>query len=141
MSTTAFRRLALVAATLACGLAPSVAHAADDLTVLTDRGLVRGVVDGALREWRGIPYAAPPVGELRGRPPAPAERWRGVRAAGEFAPECIQPAPEGTAGSEDCLYLNVFAPRRTPRGSPLAVMVHLHPGSNTFGDALTAADG
>jgi para-nitrobenzyl esterase len=64
-----------------------------------------------------------------------------VGAAAELAPQCIQPAEQGTAGSEDCLYLNVFAPSRPPRGQRLPVMVHLHPGGNTFGAPYTAADG
>jgi para-nitrobenzyl esterase len=76
---------------------------------------------------------------LRCRPPAPVTPWSGVRDATQFAPPCIQLAPGGTAGSEDCLYLNVFAPSTATSSSHLAVMVHLHPGGNAFGWAYRNA--
>ncbi len=91
------------------------------------------VVDGAVVEWRAVPYAAPPVGDLRWRPPAPPDPWVGVRVATDFAPECLQPGIEAPVeGSEDCLYLNVTAPLGTTASSDLPVMVHLHGGSNFF---------
>jgi para-nitrobenzyl esterase len=66
--------------------------------------------------------------------------WSEVRDTTTFAPPCIQPdGSGGTVGSEDCLYLNVFAPRAATAGSNLAVMVHLHPGNNFFGDAYQDA--
>src|SRR4029453_5765066 len=92
-------------------------------------------------EWRGIPYAAPPFDGLRFRPPAPAVSWQGVRDATAFASPCLQPssfADDGTvtatSGSEDCLYLNVFAPAGTTVSSRLPLMVHLHGGGNGFGE-------
>jgi para-nitrobenzyl esterase len=108
--------------------------------VPTQSGAVGGVSVGAENEWRGIPYAAPPVGALRWRPPAAVTPWSGVRGATAFAPACIQVDFDGgTLGSEDCLYLNVFAPSDATAGSNLAVMVHLHPGGNFFGDAYQDA--
>src|SRR5262249_3682987 len=84
--------------------------------------------------WRGIPYAAPPVGLLRWRPPAPVQPWVGVRDATTFMPQCIQLIDvNATDGSEDCLYLNIFVPLSATPSSRLPVMVHLHGGGNTFG--------
>jgi para-nitrobenzyl esterase len=119
------------------GAAPGPRADADpSLRVLTDRGAVVGLVDGGEKEWRGIPYAAPPVGDLRFRPPARHEAWAGDRDATAFADQCIQLISNTeTEGSEDCLYLNVFAPASSTPTSDLPVMVHLHPGSNGFGHA------
>jgi para-nitrobenzyl esterase len=95
--------------------------------------------------WLGVPYAAPPVGERRWRAPGPPPRWEGAREATRFAPPCVQYAGpfggiddvrRGTpAGSEDCLYLNVYAPRGAAPGAGLPVMVWLHGGGNTVGHA------
>ena len=111
----------------------STARSSDDevppTLVRTDSGLVQGVVEGGLRIFRGIPYAAPPVGDLRWRPPAPPLRWTGVRDASSFGNMCIQIDNAGAVtGSEDCLFLNVFSTasglvRRQP------VMVFLHGGN------------
>jgi para-nitrobenzyl esterase len=81
-------------------------------------GAVRGSTDGPIRVFRGIPYARPPVGELRWKPPVPLPPWNGVRDATAFGPACHQPPPRLStiyAGgpmpmSEDCLTLNVWAP-------------------------------
>ncbi len=118
---------------------PLIAHASPSstsgLVVHTEGGNLRGIDNGTVSEWRGIPYAAPPIGSLRWRAPTPAAKWRGVRDATEFARRCIQVAfddegPNGTRGSENCLYLNIFAPEGAVPSSRLPVMVHLHPGGN-----------
>ena len=110
---------------------PSTARAtADDLVVETRSGAIRGVATSRAREWRGIPYIAPPVGGLRWRPPEPVENWSGVRDASEFTERCPQFGPDGITGDEDCVYLNVFAPA-SPAAQPLPVMVHLHGGNNS----------
>jgi para-nitrobenzyl esterase len=121
---------------------------ASKLRVHTRAGWIRGAREGSVRAWKGVPYAAPPVGNLRWRPPAPVRRWSGARDATQTAPPCIQLTFDasgnpngGTTGSEDCLYLNVFAPATTTPGSRLAVMVHLHPGGNTLGWTYTNASG
>src|SRR5258708_33539471 len=82
----------------------------------TASGMVEGKQDGAVRVFLGIPYAAPPVGELRWKPPMPAAKWSGVRPAVEFGPHCMQGKVFGdmnfrdSGGSEDCLSLNVWVP-------------------------------
>ena len=106
------------------------------LVVTTAGGAVRGKTVAATDEFLGIPYAAPPVGALRWQPPRPAAPWHGVRQAASYAQHCPQPSsPFGAAGaSEDCLYLNVFAPAGT-RTSNLPVMVWVHGGSLRTGES------
>ena len=105
--------------------------------VRTDDGLLGGTVSDAMDEYLGIPYAAPPVGALRWEPPAPASGWSGVREATELGPHCAQPAsPYGIAStSEDCLYLNVYAPPGASEHSRLPVMVWIHGGAYNFGES------
>jgi para-nitrobenzyl esterase len=106
------------------------------LVVATAGGAVRDQAAGAMDEFLGIPYAAPPVGPLRWRPPQPAAPWAGVREATAFAPHCPQP-PSGfgvASTSENCLYLNVFTPPGA-RGRHLPVMVWIHGGSFLVGES------
>jgi para-nitrobenzyl esterase len=106
------------------------------LVVGTADGQVRGKDAGSSYSYLGIPYAAPPVGSLRWRPPQPPAHWRGIRLATRFAPHCPQPASVfGRASmSENCLYLNVFRPAR-PEGSDLPVMVWIHGGGFVGGES------
>jgi len=128
----------LAAATAACAgtAAAGSRHTRAALVVRTADGQVRGKQAGHTDEYLGIPYAAPPVGQLRWAPPQPPARWRGVRQATAFAPHCPQPA--GVFGhastSEDCLFLNVFAPA-VSRGSNLPVMVWIHGGGFVGGES------
>jgi len=140
-------RSALFAATILTAWAallaslPALVVASQPPVVQTSSGKIAGVLVGSTNEWRGIPYAAPPFGALRWRPPAAVSPWSGIRDGSTFAPPCIQLGSEsGTIGSEDCLYLNVFAPQTANERSNLAVMVHLHPGGNFFGAPYTQAD-
>ncbi|MGW1956978.1 carboxylesterase/lipase family protein [Streptomyces sp. NPDC001920] len=142
----------LLALLLSSFLSPPPTARADtthaSLTVRTDHGWVRGALHHAGgRVFQGIPFAAPPTGELRWRPPRPGERWTGVRDATAAAAPCAQlpltllpdggpvlPGESNRTGStaEDCLYLNVWTPARTG-GRPLPVLVWLHGGGNAFG--------
>lgn len=99
-------------------------------------GDVQGVVSGQARQFLGIPFAAPPIGALRWRPPAPAIPWGGVLQANAFGHSCPQLASfQGPASNtEDCLFLNVFTPDPAPTATR-PVMVWFHGGSNQQGSA------
>lgn len=107
--------------------------------VTVAEGQLSGVIDDNVAVWRGIPYAAPPVGELRWRAPQPAAGWEGIRAAERFGAASWQNSEfcKNLAGgdpgtfSEDCLYLNVWSP--LSREGALPVMVWLHGGGFTLG--------
>ena len=146
--------LLLVVSTVLCACAPRPAPAplvatvpAPDATRPVGTGNVAGWLNAAGgHSWRGIPYAAPPVGELRWKPPQPAQAWSGTRDALQPGSPCIQygwamggVGSDGShEGSEDCLYLNIDAPRldaATASGTKLPVMVWIHGGANTVGHA------
>lgn len=128
----------LAAAVLAAFAAVAGAKGAPNaLVVPTDAGVVRGTTALGMHEWLGIPYAAPPVGALRWRPPQPPAHWTGVRAATSFGSSCPQAAgPFGIAGTdEDCLFLNVYAPATAKPGPRLPVMVWIHGGALVSGES------
>jgi para-nitrobenzyl esterase len=119
-----------------------VSSAATQEPVRLDSGLVSGIAgsDPAVRVFKGIPYAAPPVGELRWRPPQPTSHWDGVRKADEFGAMCMQSAFRGGGNppanppkmSEDCLFLNVWT-AATSASDRRPVMVWIHPGGYQTG--------
>ena len=106
-----------------------------DTPVRVTGGQVQGVVSDEkhrnCRGSRGIPFAAPPVGELRWRPPAAVVGWEGVRDASTSGAICPQWRGDSAVGEEDCLSLNVWAPRETTE--PLPVMVWIHGGGYRLG--------
>jgi para-nitrobenzyl esterase len=99
-------------------------------------GDVQGHLSGGAREFLGIPFAAPPVGPLRWRPPQSAIPWQNVLQASAFSPPCAQPSSlqSTPSESEDCLYLNVWTPNPAPK-KPRPVMVWFHGGANETGSA------
>jgi para-nitrobenzyl esterase len=111
------------------------AQASDDLTIQTDRGKVQGKMsaDGQARDFLGIPFAAPPIGPLRWKPPQPAAKWHGVRHATSFGSRCMQQEHyadmvfRDPGESEDCLTLNVWTPAGKANGK-LPVMVWIFGG-------------
>src|SRR5688572_20853032 len=103
--------------------------------VQTNSGALRGITVGDVSSFKGIPYAAPPVGEYRWRPTQPVKKWEGVRNANKFCADCPQRAWPGSTAtqSEDCLFLNVWAPASATKNSKLPVMVWIHGGGFTGG--------
>jgi len=123
----------------ACALA-SAAQASNPLVIKTDNGKLQGKMsaDGQARDFLGIPYAAPPVGPLRWKPPQPATKWHGARQATSFGSRCMQQDYNADmifrdpGQSEDCLTLNVWAPAVKHKGK-LPVMVWIYGGGFTSG--------
>ncbi|MGA7341403.1 MAG: carboxylesterase family protein [Terracidiphilus sp.] len=132
---------ALAVAALTLGLS---AHArADSLTVKTAQGKVHGktVNSGKVRAFLGLPYAAPPVGDLRWKAPQPPSKWKGTRDAASYGARCVQGHPysdmvfQDSGENEDCLYLNVFTPADSSGHSKLSVMFWIHGGGYKGGSA------
>lgn len=103
-------------------------------------GALEGVLEreGKVLAWKGIPYAKPPVGELRWRAPQPVEPWTGIRPAKAFGPVSVQKCEDQVIGSEDCLYLNVFRPNDAQEGLPVFFFIH---GGNNQTDSGELMDG
>ena len=130
---------ALVVAGLTWGM--SMSAYADSLTVKTEQGKAQGktINDGKVKAFLGLPYAAPPVGELRWKTPAPPAKWKGTRDATKFGARCAQGRVfddmvfQDSGPSEDCLFLNVYAPADAPTKAKLPVMFWIHGGGYAGG--------
>lgn len=113
-----------------------------DPVVTIESGRVRGETRDDVRAFRGIPFAAPPIGYLRWRPPAPIPRWNGVRSATAYGHDCAQKpfaadaAPLATTPSEDCLVVNIWRP--DDDRTKLPVMVWIHGGGFVNGGSSPA---
>jgi para-nitrobenzyl esterase len=104
--------------------------------IVTQSGPLKGIQTPTTNEYLGIPYAVPPVGNLRWTPPQPFGKWHGVFQATQFGNFCTQPESGSTFGSEDCLTLNVYTPREKKNQNKhhgLPVMVWIHGGSLVTG--------
>jgi para-nitrobenzyl esterase len=110
----------------------NVADTSDPLIAPTIYGAVRGKMDGSVLSFLGVPYAAPPVGPRRFKAPEPPACWEDVRDTTSFGSACVQNMPTGgAAGTEDCLYLNVWTPSKS--GPPRPVLFFVHGGALLFG--------
>src|ERR1700728_866833 len=126
--------LRLVCALAVVGLGISSAAYADSLTVKTELGKVQGktITDGKVKAFLGLPYAAPPVGDMRWKAPAPPANWKGTRDATSYGDHCYQAHVysdmvfQDRGPSEDCLFLNVFTPASAKPGSKLPVMFWIY---------------
>ena len=128
-------RLTMIAALVLLALVPDArAQRPQPAPVRIQDGLVQGFLQNGLTVYLGIPFAAPPVGNLRWRAPEPAAKWAGVRQATHFASAPIQ----GKNGSEDCLYLNVWTPAKSA-GAQLPVLVWIYGGAFNWGSTSDAA--
>jgi len=121
-----------VASGLAMAALPSCAGAPN--TVQTVSGAVQGVTVEGVESFKGIPFAAPPLGDLRWRAPQPAAKWTGVKVADTFGHDCMQTpfggdaAPLGATPGEDCLVLNVWRPAGVPKDAKLPVIFWIYGG-------------
>lgn len=129
---------------LAAASLPSTPLAGKAPEARTSAGKVAGTHEGGVDLFRGIPYAAPPLGERRWRSPQPAAPWQGVLDASAFQHDCMQTpfpfdeAPLRTIPAEDCLYLNVWKPASARKGAKLPVLVWIHGGAFITGGTSPA---
>ena len=143
-----FRSIPPLAALTCAALLTSQAAAAPAPTVVkVETGRLQGAVSGEVLAFKGIPFAAPPVGDLRWRPPQKPAPWTGIRSAVQIGHDCLQGPIAGDPGlgtelSEDCLYLNVWRPAQESKTratkAKLPVMVWIYGGGLVNGGTQPA---
>ena len=137
-----YTRVLIVAAAAVLALTRPTTAAGPSDQVRVDAGALKGATDDGVLSFKGIPYAAPPVGNLRWKPPQPVTPWTGVRPATAYGSDCMQlpfpgdAAPLGTPPAEDCLVVNVWRP--ADASTKLPVMVWIYGGGFVNGGSSPA---
>ena len=134
--------LAFAATLIGALVAAETRNESSSVPVVTRQGSVQGLIVGDVEQFRGVPYAAPPLNDLRWRAPLPPKTYAGILHATTFPAPCLQSKPPAgfPAPNEDCLYLNMYRPVRNNEGKKMPVLVYFHGGGFAAGTA-SARDG
>ncbi len=114
-------------------MAVGIANSQQPSPIKVEQGMIQGTIEDGLTVYRGIPFAAPPVGDLRWKAPQPPAKWTGVKQTTKFAPAPFQGGNTPSGKSEDCLYLNVWTPAKSA-SEKIPVMVYIYGGGFSGGN-------